>query len=285
MRILVTGAKGQLGVELLRELAPLGEVTGLDLPEWDLTQPGCAGELVALRPDWIVHAAAATDVDRCEREPVWAQAVNATGTGQVAEACRRAQAGLLYLSTDYVFDGRKGAPYREEDPPGPLNAYGRSKWDGERAVQALAPRWTIVRTAWLYGRRGKNFVRAICDQAAMGRPLRVVHDQVGSPTYAADLAGAIAHLLARELTGLFHLTNAGACSWYEFAAAILRLTGQTGVRLWPIDSQELQRMAPRPAYSVLENAAWRKAGFPPLRPWPEALRAMLAGPTAEPGSP
>ncbi len=285
MRIVVTGAKGQLGVELLRELVPLGEVTGLDLPEWDLTQPGCAADLTALGPDWIVHAAAATDVDRCEREPAWAEAVNTQGTRRVAEACRKVGAGLLYLGTDYVFDGRKGSPYREEDPPAPLNTYGRSKWEGERAVQALAPRWTIVRTAWLYGRGGRNFVRAICEQAAMGRPLRIVDDQVGSPTYAPDLAGAIAHLLARELTGLFHVTNAGTCSWYEFAAAILRLTGQRGVPLSRISSPELQRQAPRPAYSVLENAAWRKAGFPPLRPWPEALAAMLAAPTAEPGSP
>jgi dTDP-4-dehydrorhamnose reductase len=275
MRIVVTGAKGQLGVELMRCLAEGGEVLGVDLPELDITAATCADALTALRPDWIVHAAALTDVDRCEREPDAAMTVNARGTHRVAEACRRAGAGLVYLSTDYVFDGTKGAPYLEEDPPNPLNAYGRSKLEGERAC-AIAPRSAIVRTAWLYGSHGKNFVRTIREQAAAGGPLRVVDDQVGSPTYATDLAQAIACLLARELRGVFHLTNAGACSWYEFAGAILLLTGQTGVPLRRLTSAELNRPARRPAFSVLENAAWRKAGLPPLRPWQEALAAMLA---------
>ncbi len=284
MRIVVTGAKGQLGVELMRALAGDGEVLGVDLPELDITAAACPEQLAALRPDWIVHAAAATDVDRCEQEPDFAMTVNVRGTQQVAEACRRTGAGLLYLSTDYVFDGKKGTPYVEEDAPAPLGVYGRSKLEGERAVRRLAPRWAVVRTAWLYGRHGKNFVKAIQEKAKAGGPLRVVDDQVGSPTYAPDLAQAIAWLLARGLTGLFHVTNAGTCSWFEVAAAILRLTKQTHVPLLRLSTAELGRPAPRPAYSVLENAAWQRAGFPRLRPWPEALAAMLAGATSPSGS-
>lgn len=281
MRILVTGADGQLGTELVQSLAELGEVVPSTLADLDVTDSACAERLAALRPDWVVHTAAATDVDRCEREPDWAMAVNAAGTRRVAEGCRQAGAGLVYLSTDYVFDGQRGAPYVESDAPAPLSAYGRSKLEGERAVQVVAPRWVIVRTAWLYGIHGQNFVKTILARAAAGTPLRVVDDQVGSPTYARDLAEAIALLLRRRLTGTWHLTNAGACSWYEFTQAILRLAGYAAGIVSRMTSEELGRPARRPAYSVLANAAWRAAGRPPLRPWPEALAAMLAALRAE----
>jgi dTDP-4-dehydrorhamnose reductase len=276
MRIVITGADGQLGVELVRALAGHGNVIGTTLADLDVTDPGCADRLASLRPDWVVHAAAATDVDGCEREPECAMAVNAEGTRRVAEGCRRAGAGLVYLSTDYVFDGDKGRPYTESDPPAPLSAYGRSKLEGERATRSLASRWVIVRTAWLYGVHGRNFVKTIMEKATAGERLRVVDDQVGSPTYATDLAGGVALLLSRGLTGLYHVTNSGSCSWFDLAREILRLTGSTSTPLSRISSEELNRPARRPAYSVLENAAWRAAGLPPLRPWPEALAAMLA---------
>ena len=276
MRIVVTGADGQLGVELVRALAGRGEVIGTTIGDLDVTNPECADRLAALAPDWVVHAAAATDVDGCEREPEHAMAVNAEGTRRVAEGCRRAGAGLVYLSTDYVFDGRKGEPYTEGDEPAPLNAYGRSKLEGERATRSLASRWLIVRTAWLYGTHGKNFVKAILEKAKAKEQLRVVDDQVGSPTYAADLAGAVELLLARGGAGMYHVTNSGSCSWYDFALEILRLAGAEPTSLGRIPSKELNRPACRPAYSVLENAAWRAAGLPPLRPWPEALADMLA---------
>lgn len=276
MRILLTGADGQLGTELVPALAAHGEVIGTTIRDLDVTHPDCAHRIAALGPDWVVHTAAVTDVDGCEREPGTALAVNAEGTRRVAEGCRRAGAGLVYLSTDYVFDGSKGAPYTEWDPPAPLNAYGRSKLEGERAARALAPRWLIVRTAWLYGTRGRNFVKAILGKVQAGEPLRVVDDQVGSPTYAADLARAIGLLLSQRRTGLYHLTNSGSCSWCAFAREILRLTGGDAASVVPITSGELGRPARRPAYSVLENAAWAAAGFPPLRPWPEALADMLA---------
>jgi len=276
MRILLTGADGQLGMELVRALAPHGELIPSTLADLDITHPGCADKVATLRPEWVVHAAAATDVDGCEREPEQAMAVNAEGTRRVAEGCRRAGAGLVYLSTDYVFDGSKESPYAEWDHPAPLNAYGRSKLEGEQATRNVAPHWIIVRTAWLYGIHGRNFVKTILAKVAAGEPLRVVKDQVGSPTYAGDVADAIALLLSRERTGMYHVTNGGACSWYEFAREILRLAGFDQIAVTPITSAELDRPARRPAYSVLENAAWNAAGFPPLRPWREALAAMLA---------
>src|SRR5574342_209756 len=197
MRIRGTGAEGQLGSELMRALAPHGDVIPPTQAEMDVTDRKCAECVAALQPEWVVHTAAATDVDGCEREPKLAMAVNAEGTRRVAEGCRRVGAGLVYLSTDYVFDGRKGAPYSEGDPPAPLNAYGRSKLAGEQATREVALRWTIVRTAWLYGIHGKNFVKTILGKAAAGEPLRVVDDQVGSPTHAADVAEAVALLLGQ----------------------------------------------------------------------------------------
>jgi dTDP-4-dehydrorhamnose reductase len=271
-------------------LAGTAEVIGRDLPDFDIVGADCAGEVAALAPDWVVHAAAATDVDGCERDPAMAMAVNGTGTRNVAEGCRRAGAGLVYVSTDFVFDGQKSCPYVETDAPAPLSAYGRSKLEGERAVQAIVQRWVIVRTAWLFGAHGRNFVKAILGKAAAGEHLRVVNDQVGSPTYAGDLADAIVRLLAREFVGMFHLTNGGFCSWYDFTREILRQAGYAAIGVAPISSDELNRPARRPAYSVLANAAWKRAGMPPLRPWAQALTAMLeawsaAGPSASPAFP
>jgi dTDP-4-dehydrorhamnose reductase len=168
--------------------------------------------------------------------------------------------------------------------------YGRSKLAGEQAVREVAPRWAIARTAWLYGVHGRNFVKTIVTKAAAGESLRVVDDQVGSPTYAGDLARALAQLMAEGRTGVFHLTNAGSCSWYEFTREILRQAGFGATWVAPITSHELNRAARRPAYSVLANTAWQAAGHPPLRPWSDALAAMLeawraAGPSAEPRFP
>ncbi len=313
MRFVVTGAQGQLGMELVRALAGRGpasrlsavarrqagggagwEVIGTTTADLDVTDPRCADRLASLRPDWVVHAAGATDVDGCEREPARAMAVNGEGTRRVAEGCRRAGAGLLYVSTDYVFDGEKGSPYTEDDAPAPLNAYGRSKLLGEQATRTVTSGWAIVRTAWLFGVHGRNFVKVILEKAAAGERLRVVDDQLGSPTYAADLADAVAVLLSRlsaggaqaeGLAGLYHVTNHGACSWYEFARQILLLSGRAPTALSRIPSGEFHRPARRPAYSVLENAAWRAAGLPVLRPWPEALAAMLAALRIPPAAP
>lgn len=275
MRVLVTGAKGQLGVELLDVLGQSHDVIGLDLPEWDITKSEAMRVVADVHPAWVVHAAALTDVDGCERDPARAHFVNGEGTRRVAEGCHAVGAGMVYLSTDYVFDGQKGAPYVETDPAAPLSVYGRSKLAGEEATREIAPRWAIVRTAWLFGVSGKNFVKTIVEKATAGGPLRVVDDQVGSPTYARDLAEAIRELLVRGLTGMYHVTNSGSCSWYAFARAILQQAGLATATVSPMTTAELGRPAPRPASSVLANQAWAAAGLPPLRPWPEALAAML----------
>jgi dTDP-4-dehydrorhamnose reductase len=275
-KIVLIGGTGQLGTELLPRLARLGRVLAPERQTLDLASTHATARIAALQPTHIVHAAAATDVERCEREPEWGQAVNAEGARRVAEACRAVGASLVYVSTDYVFDGTKRCPYLEGDPPAPLNAYGRSKLDGEAHVQAVAPRWTIVRTAWLYGHVGRNFVATILGRLRAGDLVRVVSDQVGSPTYAGDLAEGIAQLVACEATGIFHLTNGGACSWFEFARAIAREAGADPTQVVGITSAELGLRARRPAYAVLANAAWAALGFPALRSWPAALHVRLA---------
>jgi dTDP-4-dehydrorhamnose reductase len=275
-RILVTGGSGQLGTELLPRLARFATVIAPGRQALDLTSDEVIPRIIALQPTHVVHAAAATDVERCEREPAWAQAVNAEGTRRVAEACRALRAWLLYVSTDYVFDGTKTSPYVETDPPAPLNVYGQSKRDGEVQVQAIAPRWAIVRTAWVYGHTGRNFVETILKRLQAGDHLTVVTDQIGSPTYTADLAAGITQLVAREARGILHLTNAGSCSWFAFAQAVAGAVGADPARVRPVTSAELALRARRPAYSVLAHTAWRALGLPPLRPWKLALRARLA---------
>ncbi len=168
MRVVITGANGQLGVALSQVLAGRAEVIGRDLPAFDITAADCAAQVAALTPDWVVHAAAATDVDGCEKNPTMAAVVNADGTRRIAEGCRRAGAGLVYISTDFVFDGGQAIPYVETDTPGPLSVYGRSKLAGEQAVREMAPRWAIARTAWLYGVHGRNFVKTIVTQGSGG---------------------------------------------------------------------------------------------------------------------
>lgn len=275
-RILVTGGSGQLGTELLPCLSKLGTVLAPGRQDLDLTRDDCIAGLIDLQPTHVVHAAGATDVERCEIEPTWAHAINAEGTRCVVEACRRLDAWLLYVSTDYVFDGAKTQPYVETDVPSPLNVYGRSKLAGEQFVLTLMPRGAIVRTAWVYGHVGRNFVATILRKLQTDEILQVVIDQVGSPSYTVDLAEGLAHLVAHEASGLFHLTNSGACSWFALAQAIAREIGAKPQRVQPITSAPLHLRACRPAYSVLANTAWEALGVPPLRPWQEALQARLA---------
>jgi dTDP-4-dehydrorhamnose reductase len=275
-RILLIGGTGQLGTELIPRLSKLGMVMSPTRQELDVAAAEVTARIVALQPTHVVHTAAATDVERCEQDPAWAYAVNVEGTCRVAEACRAMGAWLLYVSTDYVFDGSKRNPYREGDPPAPLNMYGRSKLAGEAQVQAPAPRWAIVRTAWMYGHVGRNFVATVLKRLQAGEQLTVVTDQVGSPSYASDLAEGIAQLVACEATGIFHLTNSGSCSWFTFAQAIAREIGVDPARVVPITAAKLGLRACRPANSVLANTAWKALRLPPLRPWEAALHARLA---------
>ena len=268
MKILLTGAGGQLGRDVAAALAGVFEVHALDRARLDVSDRRQVSDTVSrLSPDWIVNCAAFTDVDRAERDQAAADAVNARAPGYLAEAAARAGAAILHVSTDYVFDGAKGAAYDENDSPNPLNVYGRTKLEGEERVLASGARACLLRTAWLYGRHGSNFVKAILEAARRGGPLRVVADQVGSPTLTTDLADAVHLLLRRPAFGLFHVANQGAASRYQQARAIV---GER-VEVIPISSAESGRPAPRPANSTLTSVRWEAAGFPSLRPWQEAL--------------
>ncbi len=275
MRIVITGHKGQLGRALQTALAG-EELFGLDLPEHDITDPtAILGAVADLQPDVVVHAAAMTDVDGCEREPERAFRVNVLGTQNVALACGRCGAALVHISTNDVFDGRLGRSYYEWDTPTPRSVYARSKAAAEFYVRSLLHRFYIVRTAWLYAPGGTNFVTKIIAAADKYGALRVVTDEVSAPTYAPDLAVAIARLIRTEHFGIFHFTNSGFCSRYEWACKILELAGRSAVQVEPITSDRWKRLAPPPLYAPLENFVGAALGIT-LRPWQEALQEYFA---------
>ncbi len=277
MRIFLTGAKGQLGTDLVERFTASGHaLTAVDIDDVDLTvRDDVLDAIAAARPDAVVHPAAFTAVDRCEAEPDTAFAVNVLGTRHVAEAARRVDAPVTYVSTDYVFDGTKDGPYVEWDMPNPQSVYGRSKLAGERE---LDPGATIVRTSWVCGYHGANMVKTILRIAAEPGRLTFVDDQRGHPTFTADLAGVIDHLVTERRPGLFHVTNQGAVSWYEFARAVLEAAGDDPDRVDPCTTADLQppRPAPRPANSVLDNAALRLSGVPTTRDFREPLAELVA---------
>ena len=244
MRVLITGAQGQLGNALQQALS--GEDLILkDLPDFDLTQSDCESQFVAARPSAILHIGAYTNVDGAEREPDRAMAVNARGTAFVARAAAALNARLIYVSTDYVFDGAQTTPYREEDVPHPINVYGESKRAGEIAALAGCPNTLVVRTAWLYGHAGSNFVKTMMKLASEKPFLEVVGDQRGCPTNAGDLALALKDLITSDLRGVCHVTNRGDCTWHEFAEAIVSLMGLS-IPVRPITTEQMGRLARRP---------------------------------------
>ncbi len=271
MRILVIGHKGQLGRELMSVLHA-DEVLGLDLPEFDMTDAAVTMQTVCdFRPDVVLLPAALTDVDRCAQEPELALKINGLGTHNVALACRRCDAAMVYVSSNEVFDGRKGKPYYEHDVTNPINPYGASKLAGEIYTQMHLSKFYIVRTAWLYARGGNNFPAKIVAAADEHGKLRVVCDEISSPTYAPDLAQAIAQLIRSEQYGIYHFTNEGACSRLEFARQILTLAGRGDVPLEPITSDQWGRASVPPLNCVIRNLAGAQIGIV-LRPWAEALR-------------
>jgi dTDP-4-dehydrorhamnose reductase len=273
MRFLVIGAKGQLGRELQRILR--GEdVIAADRPEYALTDPMLGEKIAAQRPDLVIHTAAYTDVDGCEQDPETAFTVNAQGTRRVAEGTAKANARLIYLSTDYVFDGKKTEPYTERDPVNPLSVYGRSKLAGEEEAVKGCHRTLVLRTSWLYSVHGKNFVKTILQLAATQPEVRVVEDQRGSPTYARHLAQVIAGLIRTDVTGVIHAGGEGECSRYELAQAIIQ-EGGLECRVVPISTAESGRLAWRPPYSVLSTAFLHQHGLS-LPPWREGVRQFLA---------
>jgi len=274
MRVLITGARGMLGTEVLSRHPADHAAIGVDLAEGDLSDAAQAMRVVAAHePQTVIHCAAWTDVDGCTRDPARAMLLNGEATRNVAAACGAVGARLIALSTDYVFAGDLGRAYVEDDATHPLNPYGESKLAGERAAAELAEH-VIVRTQWLYGPAGKNFVATIV-RAARTRPqLRVVADQYGSPTYARDLADGLWQLVATPVTGIVHLTNSGICSWHELAVHAIRAAG-LDTEVLPIPSSEWPSETTRPAYSPLENRRWRELGLAPLRPWQEAVEEYV----------
>jgi dTDP-4-dehydrorhamnose reductase len=276
--VLLTGGRGLLGTPLAAQLSAAGaDVCVTDLPEVDVTDAASVDAAVSdFAPDVIVHLAAWTDVDGCESDPERAADVNGVAAGLVAEAAARAGARLLYVSTDYVFDGGGDQPHDEDDPVGPLSVYGRSKLDGELRVRASGATHWIARCQSIYGRGRKSFADAILARARAGEPLRVVTDQVVCPSYAPDLAEALASLIDRAPPGVYHVANDGWCSWYEFARAVLDESGLGDTAIEPITAAELGRPAPRPANSrfVCDRLAAATGSRP--RPWRDALRAYLS---------
>lgn len=275
MRVVISGHNGQLGHQIQ---AAFGDhhLLNLDLPCNDITDPAVADCIVDFRPDLVVHAAAYTDVDGCEKDPELAFRVNAFGTQNVALAARRAGASLLYVSTNEVFAGSRRDLYREWDLIGPVGVYARSKAAGEQIVRdTMAGRFYIVRVAWLFGPGGVNFVTKILAAAHKQGSLRVSADELGNPTYAPDVAAALIRLVSTDHYGIYHLTNTGFCSRYDLAREIMRLAGQPDLPITPILSAEWQRASTPPLHAVLANTAAAGLGIV-LRPWQEAVAEYLS---------
>ncbi|HEV8023467.1 MAG TPA: dTDP-4-dehydrorhamnose reductase [Candidatus Nanopelagicales bacterium] len=283
MRVLVTGANGQLGSELVQLYAARSgdEVLGIDLPELDITSTESVAHTVSeFKPDVVINCAAWTAVDAAEENEPAAMAVNGEGPEKLAAACRVTGAWLVQLSTDYVFSGEATTPYAEDAAPDPRSAYGRTKLAGEIAVQSMLPdAHYIVRTAWLYGHQGSNFVKTMLRLEKERETIDVVDDQIGQPTYAADLAAQIVALVdARPAAGIFHGTNSGEVSWHGFTQEIFRQIGADPARVIAVTSEQFVRPAPRPAYSVLGHRRWAEVGLTEMRDWREAItEAMQRG--------
>ena len=280
MKILLTGRDGQVGRALARRLGAWAEVHAPGRAELDLRDPGAIARTVAaLRPAIIVNAAAYTAVDRAETEEAAASEVNAAAPACLAEQAREIGAHLVHFSTDYVFDGQKATPYAEEDSPGPLNAYGRTKLEGERRIQSSGARHVIFRTSWVYGPGGRNFVSAILASARAGREIRVVADQRGAPTSSEALAESVDRILRdralrERAQGLFHLSAAGETTWHGFACAILEAAG-LGRPVAAITAAEYGAPAPRPANSLLDNGRFAACFGEPLADWRRQFADVL----------
>lgn len=277
MKVFVTGASGQLGFDVCLELERRGiEHKGVSSKELDI-RDGMAVQrmLEEYRPDAVIHCAAYAQVDRAEDEPEQCFAVNALGTRNIARACGAVGAKLLYISTDYVFPGTGQRPYEPEDETGPLSVYGKSKLEGEKAVKELLDRFFIVRISWAFGVNGGNFIRTMLRLSETHDTVRVVADQVGSPTYTADLALLLCDMIQTEKYGIYHATNEGFCSWAELAEAVFSAAGK-GTRVQRVTTEEYGAKAPRPHNSRLSKTRLTERGFSLLPPWQDALKCFLA---------
>jgi dTDP-4-dehydrorhamnose reductase len=252
------------------------QVRGIDRKEIDITQlEQCQAQIDQFRPDTIINAAALTDVDYCETHEDEALRVNGYGAGNLSKAAASAGGLLVHYSTDYVFDGSKKEAYVEEDTPNPQSVYGRSKLLGEDLVRKHCPNHLIIRISWLFGRNGSNFIRTIVDAAKKGKPLRVVNDQKGSPTYAKDAASHTVRMVCSGCRSLYHLTNSGICTWYELAVKSVKWARVEDVQIMPVSTREFPRPALRPANSTLANAHLERDGLGSMRPWQSAVREYI----------
>lgn len=276
MKILVTGANGQLGSAVLRVPVEEGvELIGMTRAELDITnEDHVKTVLETVEPDVIMHCAAYTKVDQAEKDEMEAYRVNAIGTRNLCVAAEQLGAVFVYVSTDYVFDGRATEPIDEWTPPSPIGVYGRSKLAGEQAVQQFHSQFFIVRTSWVFGHTGSNFVKTMLRLAEKKTELQVVDDQIGSPTYANDLAEAIVALVRTKRYGIYHISNSGTCSWYEFAKEIFSLK-HISTSIQPCTTAEFPTLAQRPGYSVLSHKSLQLNHFAPMRHWKEAIQAFL----------
>jgi dTDP-4-dehydrorhamnose reductase len=276
MKVMVLGAGGQVGAELVRVCSRGGdEVIAYSRAELDVLDSARIREVVRHHgPVAVFNAAAYTAVDRAESEPEMADAVNATAVGRLAQVCRDLVVRLVHFSTDYVFDGSATSPILEDAPTAPLSVYGRSKLHGEEALLSSGAEAYLVRSSWIYGLEGANFIKTVLRATRERGEMRVVDDQRGSPTWARDLAMASRKLLDVGPPSVYHISNSGDCTWYELARAVVDLAG-IRARVEPITTAEYPTPATRPAYSVLDNRAWRDLGEPPLRPWRDALAEFV----------
>lgn len=276
MKVLVTGVKGQLGYDVMAELAKRNiEAIGVDIDEMDITDKISVEKVIGeAAPDVVVHCAAYTAVDAAEDNEALCRRVNADGTRNIAEVCKKLDCKMVYISTDYVFDGQGTRPWEPDDERHPLNVYGQTKYEGELAVQENLSKYFIVRIAWVFGKNGKNFVKTMLKLAETHDKLTVVNDQFGSPTYTYDLARLLVDMIQTDKYGIYHATNEGICTWYEFACEIFRQAG-IKIEVTPVPASEYPAKAKRPENSRLDKSKLTENGFERLPSWQDALRRYI----------
>lgn len=276
MKVLVTGVKGQLGCDVMAELAKRNiEAIGVDIDEMDITDKISVEKVIGeAAPDVVVHCAAYTAVDAAEDNEALCRRVNADGTRNIAEVCKKLDCKMVYISTDYVFDGQGTRPWEPDDERHPLNVYGQTKYEGELAVQENLSKYFIVRIAWVFGKNGKNFVKTMLKLAETHDKLTVVNDQFGSPTYTYDLARLLVDMIQTDKYGIYHATNEGICTWYEFACEIFRQAG-VKIEVTPVPASEYPAKAKRPENSRLDKSKLTENGFERLPSWQDALRRYI----------
>jgi dTDP-4-dehydrorhamnose reductase len=268
-----------LGTDLMTSFSPEDNVMGMDLPEIDITKPDqCLTAVKEVRPDVVINAAAFTRVDDCETRQAEASQVNGDGAGNLSKAAAASGSLFVHYSTDYVFDGQKNEAYLEEDATNPQSVYGKSKLLGETLIRTHCPEHMIIRTSWLFGQNGVNFIRTIVNLAEKGSALRVVNDQRGSPTYTKDLASYTVKMIRAGCRSTYHVTNSGSCTWFELASHVLDCLRMSGVSIKPVSTSEFPRPARRPANSVLANMHLRQDGLTLMRSWQSAVKEYVTSP-------